>query len=401
MRTSAPRSLLLRGTVVPVSSAPITHGAVLVEDGLIAYVGPAARVPHLNGDVHEVDVAGGTILPGLIDAHVHLVADGAPDFAGEVAGANPQRLALKAYANALRSLQRGIVAVRDLGAPEQAAIVAGREIAGGRLEGAEIAAAGRAITAPGGHISYLGTEARGEGQLAAAAREQLAHGAAGIKLVATGGVLTPGVAPDSAPFDEDELVAAVAVARAEGKWVAAHAIGAEGAKRALRAGATTLEHGVHLDAEAIELMASTGAVLVSTRIAQLRILQNKQFIDESAVHKAEEVYAANIQSLRRAARAGIPIAAASDAGTPFNPHGCVAEESALLVDDIGLTPELALAAVTRTAARCLGRDDLGHLSPNATGHVLVTAENPLDDIRALTHVKTVIAAGRIPRTVSQ
>ncbi|CAG6390557.1 Imidazolonepropionase-like amidohydrolase [Actinacidiphila cocklensis] len=391
--------LLLRGSVVPVASPPIADGAVIVEDGLVSYVGPVSRAPRLSRDVTEVEVGEGTIIPGLIDAHVHLVADGGPDFAGEVAGASPQHLALKAYANTARSLRHGITAVRDLGAPAHAAIAAGREIANGRLVGAEVAAAGRAITAPGGHISYLGVEARGEAQMAEAARQELRQGAAGIKLVATGGVLTPGVAPGKAPFDEAELAAAVAVARAAGTWVAAHAIGSEGAKRALRAGATTIEHGSYLDREAIDLMASTGAVLVSTRIAQVRILQNKEHIEDSAVRRAEEVYAANIESVRHAARAGIPIAAASDAGTPFNPHGSVAEEGALLVDDIGLSNEIALQAVTRTAARCLCRPDLGHLSPGAMGHVVVTTGNPLDDIRALAHVKTVIAAGRPVRTL--
>jgi imidazolonepropionase-like amidohydrolase len=103
----------------------------------------------------------------------------------------------------------------------------------------------------------------------------------------------------------------------------------------------------------------------------------------------------NIASLRRAARAGIPIAGASDAGTPFNPHGGVAEEAALLVRDIGLSTTDALRAVTSTAARCLLREDLGHLSVGAPGHVVVTGADPLDDVAALGDVRAVVLGGRL------
>lgn len=227
-----------------------------------------------------------------------------------------------------------------------------------------------------------------------AARTELDRGADGIKLVATGGVLTPAVAIGNAPYEEAELRAAAAVARDVGRWVAAHAIGHEGTKRALRAGATSIEHGVYLDEEAIELMGSADAVLVTTRIAVVRMLRRRDVVEPAVVAKAEEIQDVTVESLRRAARAGIPIAGASDAGTPFNPHGGVAEEAALLVRDIGLSTEDALRAVTATAARCLLRPDLGHLSVGATGHVVVLGGDPLDDIGALTDVRSVVIAGR-------
>jgi imidazolonepropionase-like amidohydrolase len=257
-----------------------------------------------------------------------------------------------------------------------------------------VAAAGRALTAPGGHIPYLGVEVRGVAEMAAAARTELDGGADGIKLVATGGVLTPSTAIGNAPYEEAELRAAAAVARDRGRWVAAHAIGHEGTKRALRAGATSIEHGVYLDDEAVALMASTGAVLVTTRIAAARMLEHRNLLDPAVAAKAEEIQHIAVESLRRAARAGIPMAGASDAGTPFNPHGGVAEEAALLVRDIGLTTGQALRAVTATAARCLLRPDLGHLSTGAPGHAVVLGGNPLDDIGALTDVRSVVLGGR-------
>lgn len=387
--------MVLRGRVVPVVGRPVADGTVVVQDGLVVYAGPASRAPRLAAGTLEVEVGDGTVLPGLVDAHVHLVADGAADFAGEVLRSTPQVLAQRARDNAARTLAAGTVAVRDLGAPHGIALQVGRDVAAGRVPGPEVAAAGRALTAPGGHIPYLGVEVRGEAAMSAAARAELAQGAHGIKLVATGGVLTPAVAVRDAPYDEGELAAAAAVARAEGRWVAAHAIGEEGTKRALRAGATTIEHGVHLDDEAVELMLSTGAVLVTTRVALVRLLAHGDEVEADVRDKGERIAEVTVESLRRAARAGVPIAGASDAGTPFNPHGGVAEEASLLVRDIGLPAEQALAAVTRTAAACLGRDDLGHLTPGAAGHVVVTGADPLDDITALGDIRSVVLAGRL------
>nr|WP_243851047.1 amidohydrolase family protein [Modestobacter marinus] len=386
---------MLRGLVLPVLGDPVPRGAVVVEDGVISYVGPASRAPHLTGEVTEVDAGDGAVVPGMVDAHVHLVADGAADFAGSVVGSSAAQLAATAADNARRSLAAGTVAVRDLGAPGGIAIAVAARIAAGRAAGPEVAAAGRALTVPGGHIPYLGVEVQGVPELAAAARAELAVGADGIKLVATGGVLTPGSALGNAPFAEDELAAAAAVARAQGRWVAAHAIGHEGTRRALRAGATSVEHGYLLDDETVELMATTGAVLVTTQVAVARMLRHRDQVDPAVVARAEEVQAVAIESLRRAARAGIPIAGATDAGTPFNAHGGVAEEAALLVADIGLTTAQALRAVTATAASCLLRPDLGHLSVGAPGHVVVTGGNPLDDVTALSDVRTVVHRGRL------
>ena len=387
--------MVLRGHVVPVAGEPLRDGTVLVEDGRITYVGPTSRAPRVDRTVTEVDVGEGTVLPGMVDAHVHLVADGSADFGGSVTGSTPAALTAVAAANALRTLQAGTVAVRDLGAPGGIAVDLGREMAAGRLAGCEVAAAGRALTVPGGHIPYLGVEVRGDDAMAAAARAELARGADGIKLVATGGVLTPSAGFGDAPYEESELAAAAAVARAAGAWVAAHAIGHEGTRRALRAGATSVEHGYLLDDETVGLMATTGAVLVTTQVAVARMLRNRHLVDPAVVARAEEIQGVAVESLRRAARAGIPIAGASDAGTPFNPHGGVAEEALLLVRDVGLSTTDAVRAVTATAARCLLRDDLGHLSPGAPGHLVVTGGDPLDDITAFTDVRSVVLAGRV------
>ncbi len=265
-----------------------------------------------------------------------------------------------------------------------------------------MAAAGRALTAPGGHIPFLAVEVAGAEQLEAAVRAQLQAGASGIKLVATGGILTPGVPIGNSAYEEAELRAAARVARDAGGWVAAHAIGLEGTKRALRAGATSIEHGVFLDDEAIELMRSVGATLVPTLSPLTRILEHglEGGIAADAVAKAESVATAHIQSVTRAVTAGVPIAAGTDAGTPFNAHGQLAEEARLLVERVGLSREAAVRAVTREAARCLQRDDLGRLAPGVPGHLVVVDGDPTDDVRALARVRVVVRAGRVVSSVA-
>lgn len=391
------RSLVARGRVLPIDDPPLRDGLVLAKDGRLTYVGPVSRAPKPGRDAEEVEVGDGTVLPGLIDAHVHLTCDGGPRFIEEVHGVPPEDLALKAATNAARSLARGIVAVRDLGAPGPAAIAVGRAVQARGLVGCEVAAAGRALTAPGGHIPFLGVEVAGPDHMAAVARQQLEAGAAGIKLVATGGILTEGVPLDDVAYDEEELAAATRVASEAGAWVAAHVIGAEGTKRALRAGVTTIEHGVFLDDEAIELMRSSGAILVPTIIPLTKIIEHGRDggIPEDAVAKAESIVDDHVDSFQRAARAGVPIAAGTDAGTPFNPHGNLAEEARLLVERAGLSHEQALRATTRVAARCLGRDDLGHLSEGVPGHVVVVEGDPSDDIAALGRVRSVVHGGRM------
>lgn len=226
------------------------------------------------------------------------------------------------------------------------------------------------------------------------------RGAAGIKVVASGGVLSPAVALDESPFSVDELRSAVEIATAAQKWTAAHAVGLEGTKRAVRAGVTTIEHGIHLDSEVVEMMASRQTILVATRIALVQILANARHLDPAVTAKATAVYERNVESTQLAYKAGVRIAAGSDAGTPFNPHGNVAREAQLLVDDIGMPTELAILAITETAAACLGRPDLGRIAVNGPAHLLVTPGNPLDDITVLQGPARVVMLRGSPLTWS-
>lgn len=388
------RPLVVRGRLAQPDGPTAPDGTVMVEAGRVTYAGPSGSAPPAPDGAYELPVEG-TIVPGLVDAHVHLTCDGGPDLQAEVEGLGPAALTVKALANAWRSLARGVVAVRDLGAPCGEAVAVAEAVAEGRLHGPEVAAAGRALTAPGGHIPYLGRVERGVEAMGRAAEEELRDGAAGIKLVATGGILTRGVPIGNLAFEEDELAAAAEVARAAGAWVAAHVIGLEGTKRAVRAGATTLEHATFVDDEAVELIRDRGVVTVATLSALHAILRHGRAggVPEESVLKAESVLEIHTESMRRVAAAGLPLATGTDAGTPFNPHGGVAAEARLLVQEVGLSPSEAFAAATTVAARCLGRSDLGRIVAGGPGHLLVVEGDPGDDVTALDRVRSVVWGG--------
>lgn len=391
-------TLVVRGPLAQVDGPTADDGTVVVTDGRVVYAGAAAGAPSVDATATELRCDDGqVIVPGLIDAHVHLTCDGGPDLAAEVEGYTPEELTTKATANAFRALARGVVAVRDLGAPCGAAVAVGRAVRAGRYLGPEVAASGRAITAPGGHIPYLGREEAGPDAMARAATEELDAGADGIKLVATGGILTRGVPIGNSAYEEDELAAAAAVARSRGAWVAAHVIGLDGTKRATRAGATTLEHAVFVDDEAIDLIASRGVRVVTTLLALARIVENGRAggIPEESVQKAESVIERHLDAARRIIAADLPVATGTDAGTPFNPHGSVAEEARLLVEECGASASKGFRAATVEAAGCLGRDDLGRLVPGAPGHLLVIEGDPREDVAALARVDVVVQGGSV------
>lgn len=390
-------TLIIRGPLAQADGVTSDDATVVVVDGRVTYAGRAADAPRVDGRAEELRCRDGqVIVPGLIDAHVHLTCDGGPDLMAEVEGLGPEELTTKAVANAWRALSRGVVAVRDLGAPCGAAVAVGRAVRAGRFVGPDVSAAGRALTAPGGHIPYLGREAAGPEAMAAAAAEELDAGADGIKLVATGGILTRGVPIGNSAYEEDELAAAAQVARDRDAWVAAHVIGLDGTKRAIRAGATTLEHAVFVDDEAIELMRSRGVVVVTTLLALSRIVANGRDggIPEESVAKAESVIERHLDAARAVFAAGLPVATGTDAGTPFNPHGSVADEARLMVEECGVPASKALRAATIEAARCLGRDDLGHVAPGTTGHLVILDGDPRDEVAALARVDVVVLGGR-------
>jgi imidazolonepropionase-like amidohydrolase len=381
----APR--LLDGTGTPA----VTDAALLVEGGRIGYAGPAAGLPEGSGRLPSLEFPGATLLPGLVDAHVHLVASGDPDLAAGLPKTEAERT-LAAVVNARRNLDRGVTLVRDLGAPRAEAVLVGRAVEEGALAGPRVVAAGPAVTMTGGHIPYLGRVTDGVDAMRAAVRANLALGARCIKVVATGGVLTPGADPRKPAYTQAELDALVDEAHRLGLTVAAHAIGEGGVAAALRAGVDSIEHGMFLDEAAIELFLATRARLSATFSAPYGILSGPSvpgWIKDRARPAAE----AQARSFQAAVQAGVPVVAGTDAGTPDNHHGGVAREVGFMVE-AGLDVLRGVRAATAEGAELLGVDDRGVLRRGAAADVLVAGGDVAADVAALQRVVALFQDGR-------
>jgi imidazolonepropionase-like amidohydrolase len=369
----------------------VPDAALWLDGGRIAWVGPAAALPPAAGDARGIELPGCTLLPGLVDAHVHLVASGAPELAAGIPATEAERT-LAAIANCRRQLDGGTTLVRDLGAPGGEVAALARAIEAGTVEGPTVIAAGPAVTMTGGHIAYMGRVADGPEQMRAAVRANLALGAGCIKVVATGGVLTKGLDPRVAAYTQPELDALVDEAHRLGLRVAAHAIGEGGVATALRAGVDSIEHGMFLDQTCVDLFLETGARLSATFSAPGCIISGHTVPDwiKDRARPAAEAQAA---SFRAAITAGVRVVAGTDAGTPENHHGRVAHEVVSMVE-AGLDPLAGVRAVTAEAADLLGEPDRGVLRAGAVADVLAVHGDVVLDITALTRPAAVFKSGR-------
>lgn len=366
-------------------------GAVRVDGtGTIVEVGSLDRVEPAGDEVIDCK---GTLIPGLIDCHVHLCMDGSADPRTRLLESTDEEVADTARAALAAHLRAGVTTVRDLGGDAAITIGLMRHVAAGTLAGPRVVPAGRLVCAHGGHGSFLGREAGGVEEIAAAVRDEIEAGAGCVKIVATGGMMTPGTEPGAQQLTLDEMRAAVREATEAGLRVAAHAQGTGGVNDALRAGVATIEHGIWLDEESLHLFARSGAALVPTFNAADGILAGRgRGVPDFVVDKMEKAGTAHDDSFRAACAAGVPIAAGTDAGTPLNPHGSLALEAAAMVQR-GLPTIDALVAATGGAAVALGLGSVGILVPGARGDLVEVDGDPTEDIHALGRVLRVWRGG--------
>lgn len=373
-----------------------TRQGVLVSGGTIEWVGPHARAPRAARSASEVEGAGRTLTPGLIDCHVHLSFDGEANFAGEAAALTPAIAAVKAVRNAGRHLALGVTTVRDLGGVGSAICEVGRAVDEGIVPGPRILAAGRALTVTGGHGHNLALarEVDGPDGVRRAVREEIKGGALAIKVIATGGVLTPGIGATFTAFTPEELVAAVDEAHKWGRGVAAHAIGAEGARHAVVAGVDSVEHCVQVDPDLAKEMKTRGTFRSPTLCAIRGILDNAERVPGYAVTKAASLEAEGRDSFRRAVRAGVRHVCGTDAGTPFNPHGNAVRELGYMVE-WGMTPLKAMQAATANGAELLRLSLVGRVERGKAADLVLYDQNPVEDIGAVLSPRLVVKAGEV------
>lgn len=374
-----------------------TNAGALVANGTIAWVGAHARAPREARAAHEVDGAGKTLTPGLIDCHVHLCFDGSADFAGEAEEMTNDAVAtVKAVRNAARNVEHGVTTVRDLGGIGVVSIEVARAVDRGVIPGPRILAAGRALTITGGHGHNIGLarEVDGPDGVRKAVREEIRAGAGVIKVIATGGVLTPGITADFTAFTPEELEAAVDEAHKWERAIAAHAIGPAGIVHAVRAGVDSVEHGSMLTTEGARLMKEGGRFLVPTISAIRGMVDHPDEVPAYAVEKASALAGEARDAFRRALRAGVLLACGTDAGTPFNPHGSAPLEIVRMVE-WGMTPLRAMQAATSGAAQLLRLPDVGTVEAGNAADLVLYDANPIEQIEAVMKPAMVMRAGEV------
>lgn len=358
------------------------------ESGRVDAVGDADP----RGDEPTYDLGGRTVVPGLVDAHVHFSLSGEASVE-EVASMSDAELALVEARNARTTLESGVTGVRVMGARDLDVLVRDR-IQRGDIAGPRTVANCRSITITGGHGHHLGREVDGPTECRKAVREQVKRGAQFIKFMATGGVTTPGTDPDAPAFTDAEMEALVDEAHRRGVHVATHAHGARGARAAIRAGVDTVEHGTFLDEATVDLLVAEDVTLVPTLSAPYNIVANADSATDESLRKTDSVYERHIESFRRAVEAGVDIAGGTDAGTPFNYHGANATEVSFMAE-YAMDPMDAIVAMTGRSAEVIGLADAGTLEPDSHADFLVLDDDPLDDVAALGDPRTVVKGGEV------
>jgi imidazolonepropionase-like amidohydrolase len=394
------RTVLSGGQVFDGTGSPIADADVVISGGKIVDVGPG-----LDGD-EQVDVGGLTITPGFFDCHVHVMASGI-DLVRRL-----QRPFSYQFFQAARNLEAtldcGITTIRDAGGAD---LGVQRAVEDGLIDGPRMQIAISALSQTGGHgdgwlpsgiTTFLMSPhpgrppglADGPEEVRKRVREIIRAGANVIKVHTSGGVLSPRDSPKHAQFQPDELSALMAEATAAGLPVMAHAQATDGIKNALHAGVRSIEHGIYLDDEAIEMMLRNQVWLVPTLVAPHSVLNAASAgsqLPDGVAAKAREVIDAHASSFARAVAAGVKIAMGTDSGV--GPHGTNLDELPLMGAG-GMTPAQVLTATTQSAADLMRiGDETGTIMPGKRADLVVLAGDPFDLAKLKANVRTVYQAG--------
>jgi imidazolonepropionase-like amidohydrolase len=364
---------------------------VVIKDGLIEEVGEGK--PCAKSEDIVVSAEGCTIIPGFIDAHVHLVWDGGPDPNKIIKGQPEAFVTTIAVKNAQHLLRLGITTVRDVGAPGNVSLSIAKAVKAGYIFGPTVIAAGPPICMTGGHCHDICFEADGPEQVRHAARAILKNHADLIKVMATGGIYTEGEEPGSAQLSVDEIKAAVEEAHKRNKKVASHAEGLEGIRNSLDAGVDTIEHGIYADEVCLQRMVDQGTYLIPTITTMRKNAEGGDgLIPSFAVEKAKKVVDVHFKTLEKAIKMGVKIVTGTDCGAPCNPPECYFEELKHM-KEAGMTSMEVIKASTSVAAEALGLENTGCIKPGFVADFIVIEGDPMLDLNILDNIRQVFKKG--------
>jgi imidazolonepropionase-like amidohydrolase len=378
----------------------VTPGIIVVDGETIAAVNPD-RPP---AGARVIDLGDRTLLPGLMDMHTHLTLDISGDWVHRPVKETAADAALRGARNARLTLQAGFTTVRDVWAIGFSDVSLMKAIDAGLVEGPRIIPSGHGLSITGGHCEITGFApgilewgpkegaADGVDEVLKAVRYQIKHGAKVIKICATAGVLSFEGPVGAQQYSREEMDAIVAEAARHGVKVAAHAHGKEGILAATLAGVASIEHGSELTDEIFRAMKEKGTYLVPTTYLADAI--DPETLPHGPKEKAQYMLPIAKESLRRAIRAGVPIAFGTDAGV--FPHGDNAKEFAVLVAR-GMAPADAIRSATLNAADLLGGGDRGDLKPGLLADIIAVPGDPYERIEALEKVDFVMKGGHVYR----
>jgi imidazolonepropionase-like amidohydrolase len=405
---SAPEAVVVRAARLIDGSGgpPLEPGAVRIRGERIEAVGRTVDVP---AGARVIDLGPATLLPGLLDLHTHLTDEGGAHWEETLLKSTPARAGIFGVRNARDTLMAGFTTCRDMGPTwPYTDIDLKYAIDKGAVPGPRLMVAGSYVSSTGGagdarqfsiyvDVPLVQNLADGPDEVRKAVRTHFKHGADFTKILATGAVLSKGIAPGAQQYSDEEIRTAVEEASRWGRWVAAHAHGTEGIKAALRAGVRTIDHGSMLDDEAVAMLKKRRAWYVPTLYVTEAVVEHgREFgVPESEIERSRRMGEFKSASFRKALAAGLPIPFATDAGV--FPHGLNAREFAVRAR-AGEEPMHAIVSATRVAAEAIGWEDrVGTLAAGKYADLLAVAGDPLRDIRELERVLWVMKGGIVHR----
>lgn len=386
--------LITAGRVLVGSGTYLDDGAVLIEGDSITAVGPRAQIAERAGsDVMHLAFPEGTVVPGLIDAHVHLAFDGGTDPVTTLHESSDETLLQDMRRRAEQLFHSGVTTVRDLGDRRGLALRLDEEIASGSTAGPRIVSAGTPATPPGGHCYFLGGEVSGVEEVRDLVRRNITAGAGVIKAMVTGGGLTKdGPKSWQSQFTPEELAALVDEAHQAGVPVAAHAHGTEGITAAVEAGVDTIEHCTWMTSDGFDLRQDVLKRIIDQGVAVCpAVSPHWQMLPRFF---GEERAAVMFDLVRQMAEAGAKLIAGTDAGVQRAGFDGLASALSFYAH-LGMPNSKILGMATADAADALGLGETtGRIAPEFRADLLVVDGDPLEDLTALKAVRTVVASGR-------